>query len=258
MLLLKLSDAQEAMFDEAPEADMGLHFAKVGDQLAFILSSRILMIPIHQDGEAQKRSDDLATKLWFGPEVRKYRGETIAPSSATMTKKEIEDEESLIDALYDAPRNVSFSDPTDPLVMGFILRSYGYLPSPPPRPAYVYGHLPFSGVTQTSDVFYRCEHWAVSRRVLRSTDEVLAGTYGFPASELSFVPTGFAAVGRYALPNLPPACRRYEITPPTRYTLQCGACVPLYGQAGGGVEVMFPKKFKNAVTIKPPAVLPPL
>jgi hypothetical protein len=72
--------------------------------------------------------------------------------------------------------------------------------------------------------------------------------YGFPASELNFVPTGFAAVGRYALPDLPPACRRCEI----------GACLPLYGQAGGGVEVMFPKRFKNAVTIWPPTVLPPL
>jgi hypothetical protein len=94
--------------------------------------------------------------------------------------------------------------------------------------------------------------------VLLGTDEVLAGTFGFPASELNFVPTGFAAVGRYALPDLPPACRRYEITPPTGYTLQCGASVPLYGQAGGGVEVMFPKKFKNAVTIQLPTVLPPL
>jgi hypothetical protein len=27
------------------------------------------------------------------------------------------------------------------------------------------------------------------------------GIYGFPASELNFVPTGFAAVGRYAHPN---------------------------------------------------------
>ena len=94
--------------------------------------------------------------------------------------------------------------------------------------------------------------------MLLGTDEVLAGTFGFPASELNFVPTGFAAVGRYALPDLPPACRRYEITPPTGYTLQCGASVPLYGQAGGGVEVMFPKKFKNAVTIQLPTVLPPL
>jgi hypothetical protein len=33
MLLLKLSDTQGGMFDEASEADMGLHFAKVGEEL---------------------------------------------------------------------------------------------------------------------------------------------------------------------------------------------------------------------------------
>jgi hypothetical protein len=33
MLLLKLSVTQGGMFDEASEADMGLHFAKVGDEL---------------------------------------------------------------------------------------------------------------------------------------------------------------------------------------------------------------------------------
>ena len=33
MLLLKLSDTQGGMFDEASEADMGSHFAKVGEEL---------------------------------------------------------------------------------------------------------------------------------------------------------------------------------------------------------------------------------
>jgi hypothetical protein len=33
MLLLKLSDTQGGMFDEASEADMGLHLAKVGEEL---------------------------------------------------------------------------------------------------------------------------------------------------------------------------------------------------------------------------------
>jgi len=33
MLLLKLSDTQGGMFDEASEADMSLHFAKVGEKL---------------------------------------------------------------------------------------------------------------------------------------------------------------------------------------------------------------------------------
>jgi hypothetical protein len=48
---------------------------------------------------------------------------------------------------------------------------------------------------------------------------------------LPFVPTGFAAVGRNALPDLPPACQRYEATPPSGYTLHCEAAVPLYAWA---------------------------
>ena len=53
----------------------------------------------------------------------------------------------------------------------------GYLPPTPQRPAHIYGHLPFSGVTQPGDVFYRCEHWATSRSVRHATNDILAGTY---------------------------------------------------------------------------------
>jgi hypothetical protein len=237
---------------------MSLHFARIGDELAFVLSGRVLLFADTNRSGGQEQSDTLAHQLWFGPETHKFGRETIVPPLVEATEEEIEQEESLIQALHDAPANVSYVGPTDPLVMGFILNPFGYLPPAPRRPAHIYGHLPFTGVTQPGDGFYRCEHWASSRRVRHTTNDILAGTYGFPASELNFVPTGFAAVGRYALPDLPPACRRYEIKPPPGYTLRCGACVPLYGQAGGGVEVMFPTTFKNAVPLPAPIVLPPL
>ena len=46
MLLLKLSDTQGGMFDEASEADMSLHFAKVGDELfdAAALPQRLVAV----------------------------------------------------------------------------------------------------------------------------------------------------------------------------------------------------------------------
>jgi hypothetical protein len=53
------------------------------------------------------------------------------------------------------------------------------------------------------------------------------------------VPSGFSAVGRFALPSLLPAIWRREIVPPLGTTYLCGAVVPMYGQAGGGVEVKF-------------------
>jgi hypothetical protein len=240
VLLLKLSDTQAEDLDERPEAAMGLHFAEADNRLGLILSGHVLMFP-YEDGN--ESSNYLADKLWFNRD----------------RNMDEEAESKLLKNLDHAPAKVTYIPPAHPWVLGFILSPPGYLPPPPRRPAYIYGHLPFDGTTQTRDVFYRCEHWLTSRRVLRATGDILAGTYGFPESELRFVPTGFAAVGRYALPDLPPACRQYEIRPPSGYKLRCGAAIPLYGQAGGGVEVMFPKRFTNSVVPIPhPTVLPPL
>jgi hypothetical protein len=249
MRLLRLSELQSQSFDEQPEAAMGLHFAEAGGHLCLILSGRVLLIPGLEESDEKSRrvaekSRSFADKLWFDRETP-----AISPQA----------ESQLLMSLDPVDVEISYSPPRDLSVMGVILNPALYLPPTPPRPAYIYGHLPFDGTTQANDVFYRCEHWLTSRRVLLPTGDVLAGTYGFPESELGFVPTGFAAVGRYALPDLPPACRRYEIRPPAGYILKCGAAVPLYGQAGGGVEVMFPKKFINSVVpIPAPTILQPL
>ena len=72
MLLLKLSDTQGAMFDELPEADMGLHFPRVEDELGFVLSDRVLMLPVRKRTDGLEQSDTLAKTLWFGPEVRRF------------------------------------------------------------------------------------------------------------------------------------------------------------------------------------------
>jgi len=245
MILFKLSESQMRTFDEKPEAGMGVQFARVGPRFGFVLSGRVLMSPYAETRD--DRTEAVINYLWFGPE-------RLQRSLEATTAQE----DRLINELADAPSDISCVSASDPLLMGFILNVPGYLPPSPSRPSYIYGHLPFTGVAQPGDVFYRCEHWATSRRVRYPTNDIIADTYGFPASELPFVPTGFAAVGRYALPDLPPACRRYEIQPPPNYTLQCGACVPLYGQAGGGVEVMFHKTFTNAVPLPPPNLLPPL
>jgi hypothetical protein len=38
--------------------------------------------------------------------------------------------------------------------------------------------------------------------------------------------------------------------------VNCGASVPLNGQSGGGVEVLFPKDFNNRGAIANPVILP--
>jgi hypothetical protein len=133
--------------------------------------------------------------------------------------------------------------------------SYG----PPPSPgASTFGHLPYKATARGDEVFYRWEPFPRSRRVNQATGDISPGTYCAPASEVPFVPTGFAAVGRFALPNLSPANWRWEIRPTWGTSYRCGASVPLYGQSGGGVEASFPTGFTNVGPIANPVVLPAL
>lgn len=64
------------------------------------------------------------------------------------------------------------------------------------------------------------------------------GTYATTYNDLHFVPSGFAAVGRYALPNPASAICVYQIVTFDKPDLM-GTATPNNGQAGGGVEVYF-------------------
>lgn len=136
-------------------------------------------------------------------------------------------------------------------------------PNPPTtskgRPS-VHGHLPFTGRTTEETVFYRAEPFPSSRAISRTNGQVTVGDglYGFPPSELYFVPTGFAAVGRYALPNVAPSIYRWELRAPAGVAFSAGASVPLFGQAGGGVEICIEQDFQNVGHIADPVVLPHL
>ncbi|MEM1391221.1 MAG: hypothetical protein AAGG45_09080 [Pseudomonadota bacterium] len=136
----------------------------------------------------------------------------------------------------------------------------GSLPNPPPRPAWIYGHVPFYGIASGNEVYYRYEQYPTSLRIDRSDSDkhriIKPGTYAAPASELPFTPTGLSAVGRFALPSLLPACWRYELRPVAGTVLRYGASVPLYGQSGGAVEVLFERDFDNNGPIANPVVLP--
>lgn len=134
----------------------------------------------------------------------------------------------------------------------------GPFPRPPQPRGWTYGHLPFIGVTGTDDIFYRWEPWPISKRIDQATGQVAPDTFTAPMSEVQFMPTGFSAVARLALPGLLPACFRWELRPPPFTHSRCGASVPMYGQSGGGVEVAFQNGFKNVGPIANPVVLPAL
>jgi hypothetical protein len=122
----------------------------------------------------------------------------------------------------------------------------------------VHGHLPFTGHTTQGTVFFRAEPFPRSRAIDPKGGRVSAGQglYGFPPSECPFIPTGFAAVGRYALPNVAPSIFRWELRPPANILYSAGASVPLFGQAGGGVEICIEADFDNVGHIANPVVLP--
>jgi hypothetical protein len=102
-------------------------------------------------------------------------------------------------------------------------------------------------------LFYRYSAFSPDKRVDPKTGNFLPGTYAAPASEVPFVPTGFIAVGRFALPNTLPASYRYEIEAPTGTSVDFGTVAPAFGQAGGGVEAYFAKSVTNAKV--PPAAM---
>ncbi|HEV2322998.1 MAG TPA: hypothetical protein VGS10_03500 [Terracidiphilus sp.] len=94
--------------------------------------------------------------------------------------------------------------------------------------------------------FHRFSAFNPDWRVDRTTGSFIAGTYAAPESEVPFVPTGFVAVGRFALPNKWPASYLYEIEAPVGTIADFGTVAPAFGQAGGGVEAYFPHEVKNA------------
>jgi hypothetical protein len=128
--------------------------------------------------------------------------------------------------------------------------------SPAPKAA-----LPSSLVKHVSlpaqRVFHRFSAFAPDRRVDPVTGSFLPGTCAAPESEAPFVPTGFTAVGRFALPNNLPASHHYEIDAPAGTLVDFGTVAPAFGQAGGGVEAYFQKGAINAkVPPTPPSTLP--
>ena len=97
-----------------------------------------------------------------------------------------------------------------------------------------------SGVPRS---YYRYSSYYKDKRIMPNGD-FLPGTYATTYSDMHFVPSGFAAVGRYALPNPASACYLFTLVTFDRPTLM-GTATPNFSQAGGGVEVLFGNGAKN-------------
>lgn len=91
--------------------------------------------------------------------------------------------------------------------------------------------------TTAGEVFWRLSAYAKDHRI--TADRALrAGTYVTSDSDIGVVGSGFAAVGRYALPNPFPAIYAFAVRPEPGTPIVIGTCRPGYGQSGGGVEAI--------------------
>ncbi len=239
MALRKLTEDGEERFSTIPEFAMGIQYSVLKGDLVAIVGGQIVVTTADISGLYESVLD-----LPF------YQRDLNFPDARTRFTnwKEGLDEVEDVEAVHPV-----FGKPN---LIGFIMTPTVISPAHPGTPQPPYGHLPFTGSTQPGDTYYRCEPYPTSRRLI-APNTIAAGTYAIPQSEDGFYPTGFSAVGRYALPCFFPACYKWTINP-TPGPVNCGTVVPQFGQAGGGVEIMFAAVTTNIKTFKPPVVLPPL
>jgi hypothetical protein len=247
MQLLRLRQSDQDKFDEITEVAMDVHFAQSSGQFYLVIGSRVSIV-LNEKTFTEPRVD-VIEEPWMS------RGTASRERTGAFEKWLARlNEAPVLAAATPVEAWLSFWNAFSPVTPNFPL------PPPPPRPSWIYGHLPFSTSTYPETIIYRWEAFPTSRRIDRNANPptIAANTYASPASEAPFALTGFAAVARFALPNLMPACFRWEIQPVAGTRLECGASVPLYGQSGGGVEVKFTSVANNRCPIADPVVLPAL
>ena len=105
--------------------------------------------------------------------------------------------------------------------------------------------------------FHRYSAFNPDRRIDPVTGDLARGSYAVPESEVPFLPTGFAAVGRLALPLTAPASHVHSISAQAGTAVEFGTIAPAFGQSGGGVEAYFPSGAVNVPPVPPsPRLLP--
>lgn len=103
---------------------------------------------------------------------------------------------------------------------------------------FVESHGSYISSSFKNEKFVRYSAYQNDRRILNN-GSVLPGTYATTDNDASIVPSGLAAVARYALPNYMPAVYRFNLVPPKPVPITCGTVAPAFGHAGGGIEVRF-------------------
>ncbi len=86
-------------------------------------------------------------------------------------------------------------------------------------------------------LFLRYISSSTDHRFNPTTNILKKGTYLTSQLDRNHADTGFGSVGRYALPLPIPVTNIIEYTLPATTVIDVGTVSPLFGQAGGGVEI---------------------
>lgn len=119
--------------------------------------------------------------------------------------------------------------------------------------AQVETHGSYSSTSRPDELFVRYSAFASDRRI-NQDGSVSSGTFVTTENDASQVPSGLAAVGRYALPNPAPARYRFVLSPPPGTPIHCGTAAPNFHQAGGGVEVQFSANLPRGTASGPQSI----
>lgn len=199
---------------ESPESGMGFQVLRHRDRIFIVLNATVIF-PI----------DDFIGMVVSGDDYLLLSGDPDSERVSELETMKLDGEFSIVFShlelgLNDRSLNLTFTETV----------------SSPPR--YVtFSKRPYS--------YYRFCAYYRDKRVDQNTGSFLPGTYATTYTDLHSVPSGFAAVGRYAIPN--PASARFvsQVVTYDRPTLM-GTSPPNFGQAGGGVEVLFQNGARNA------------
>jgi len=112
-----------------------------------------------------------------------------------------------------------------------------------PTPRVIRTTLDFEG-------FVRVSAFPNDHRILQD-GSVKAGAYATTIADFTLVRSGFAATGRYALPNPASARYAYVIVPGAGCDIDGGTVRPANSQSGGGVEVEFTKGCNSGSAFRP-------
>jgi hypothetical protein len=207
--LFSVSESSERRLLQQPESGMGYQLIGYRGDLMLVINATVAIV-----------RDRMREDKFTSEDYRYLSGEPSLDNLKSLQPIQFDDEVRIVFSLLDKSVN-------DDAFIGEFLSSETATELPPE-----------AGNSIQPLPYYRFSAYARDKRVDPATGNFLRGTYATTFNDLHFVPSGFAAVGRFALPN--PAAARYVFQILTHEVPSLmGTAAPNFGQAGGGVEVLF-------------------